>query len=164
MSSCGATNANAGGSACTDAGDGTCVECGVALIACDWCDGVGYHSNNCEHGDEDIEPGPEQPFVDGVHAVLADQGCQVTVRIMAGQPRIDDDEDGPCGFATRGWPAYVSMSELARHGIGWAEIDTAIASRDPRTREIGQGLLHGQIKAVNAWRRRCLRRRSTNDR
>lgn len=38
-----ARHAAAGGDACDEGPDGTCTECGVALVRCDACGGRGYH-------------------------------------------------------------------------------------------------------------------------
>jgi hypothetical protein len=43
-----------GGGLCTDDGTGCCGACGVALVTCDACNGVGYHFNGCVDGDDDI--------------------------------------------------------------------------------------------------------------
>lgn len=40
------------GRACTDGGDGTCSECGVALVECIECNGVGYHEHGCSESEE----------------------------------------------------------------------------------------------------------------
>jgi hypothetical protein len=37
----------AAGEACIDDGSGTCVDCGVALVACDDCGALGYHKPDC---------------------------------------------------------------------------------------------------------------------
>lgn len=55
------------------------------------------------------------------------------------------------GFESKGWAAYVSMSEMARHGIGWHEIDSACESIDSARRAIGEGMLLGSPKAVRAY-------------
>lgn len=38
------------GLACLDDGTGGCAECGVALVRCDACGGVGYHAAGCADG------------------------------------------------------------------------------------------------------------------
>ena len=44
-----------GGGLCKDDGKGCCIDCGVSLVACPECNGIGYHFNGCLDGDEDIQ-------------------------------------------------------------------------------------------------------------
>lgn len=39
------------GRACLDGGDGCCVECGVAMVRCECCGGVGYHVETCDEAE-----------------------------------------------------------------------------------------------------------------
>ena len=72
------------------------------------------------------------------------------VRVSPGQGANEDPDR--FGFECKGWAAFVSMNELARLGIGWDEIDAACAApQGTRTREIGDGLLLGNPKAVLAY-------------
>jgi hypothetical protein len=59
--------------------------------------------------------------------------------------------DGRYGHECKGWAAYVSMSELARLGIGWEQIDAAIASDDRAMRAMGNGMLLGNPESVRAY-------------
>lgn len=52
-----------GGGLCTDDGRGCCKECGVAMVKCPECNGMGYHFNGCVDGDEDISD-----CIDGMRA------------------------------------------------------------------------------------------------
>lgn len=45
-------HAEAAGALCLDDGSGCCAACGVALVPCDRCAGVGYHRAGCAAADD----------------------------------------------------------------------------------------------------------------